>query len=611
MNRIHRLSDQLINQIAAGEVVERPASVVKELCENAVDAGATTVRVKLVRGGLELISVGDDGSGMSREDAVLSVERHATSKLTDVEGLTRILTKGFRGEALPSIASVSRFTLTTGERGARVGTRLETEGGVGLTVSDGPPLEGTLVEVADLFFNTPARRKFLKRESTELGHCEEAVVRLALAHPEVGFFLEHDGRALISSPATGELQERIGKLLGMEVVPHLLSVEARRLGVRVSGFVASPELTLNTARGLYTFVNHRYVRDRGVTSAVQRAYQDSLPPGRQPITVLFLEVEPSAVDVNVHPQKLEVRFAEPRAIQEVLSAGIGGALSAAPWRQGTTDAPPPAPAHYAMAVERFLSRVEGGERPPFVAPMPLAQEAGRAPFGTARPSINEAPPPGFFSQLRYLGELGRRFWLCEGSGGTLVVVDPYAVEERLAFEQLRRQAKAPSEGASLSLLSVTVELPAGPQAEVLARAAWLARLGLELEDFGGGTIALRRAPPSLEAAGLAPGDWAELLLELAAVERPEAEGKEAAGKDVEEMDAAGRQAAGKEAASDEVALRIMAAAAVSKTWRTATHGEVHARLRELDEADFSVSLGDGRVVVHQVPLLELEARAGG
>jgi len=437
MDRIHRLSETLINQIAAGEVVERPASVVKELCENAVDAGAHTVRVRLAKGGLELISVTDDGCGMSRGDARLSLERHATSKLADAEGLSSIVTKGFRGEALPSIASVSRFTLTTAEPGAPKGTRLELTGGAELAVADAAPIAGTQIDVADLFFNTPARRKFLKRESTELGHCEEAVVRLALAHPEIGFFLEHEGRAIITSPPTAALEERIAALLGTEVLPHLLKVEERRLGVSVTGLVASGEMTLPTARGLYTFVNHRYVRDRGVTSAVQRAFQDTLPPGRQPITVLFLEVDPAQVDVNVHPQKLEVRFADPRSIQDVLAAGIGKALGSASWRQAQGEPTAAVHAHYALAVERFLARAKEGAPLQGDPGVPVAHDGPRAPYGTARPSLNEAPPPGYFGQLRFVGELGHRFWLCEGAGGTLVVVHPEL--PRAALRQEPRQ----------------------------------------------------------------------------------------------------------------------------------------------------------------------------
>ncbi len=579
MGRVRLLSDELINQIAAGEVVERPASVVKELAENAVDAQASTVRVQLAEGGLGAITITDDGQGMSREDAVMSLQRHATSKLSDAEGLFQIVTKGFRGEAIPSIASVSRFTLTTSERGAPVGTKITIEGGSPPHIEDAAPLGGTRVDVLDLFFNVPARRKFLKRESTELTHCEEAVVRLALAHPTVSFSLEHGGRRLISSAATTDLRERIAELLGAEALPHLLAIEERRLGVTVTGFIASPEFTLPTARALYTFVNRRYVRDRGVNSAVQRAFQDSLPPGRQPVTAIFIDLDPRAVDVNVHPQKLEVRFSDPRSIQEALAAAIGRALKAAPWRQNAGQLQPEAVhAQYAMAVDRFLARATESSSA-FVEPLPVpTADTTRAPFGTARPSLNEGPPPGYFSALRYVGELGRRFWLCEGPGGTLVVLEPRAVEERLALQAMVErfeQGRAPEPG----LFTSTVTFSAEEASAVLARADAFARLGLELDDFGQGAIALRSAPPELAKA-----DFPALLLELLPL-LPE----------------------GDDDAFD--ALSVMAHRSVSLEWRSVSNDEVRSRLEALDAADFGLRPVRAQVVVHELPLLELEARA--
>src|SRR3712207_5025884 len=280
MARIALLSDVLINKIAAGEVVERPASVVKELVENSIDAGSRTVRVTLEKGGLGRITISDDGHGMGREDARLCLERHATSKLRELDDLFTINTKGFRGEALPAIASVSRFTLETAEPGAQVGTKVVVEGGGEPLVEEAPPRVGTVISVEDLFYNTPARRKFMRRESTELQHAEEAVIRLALAHPDVAFFVEHGGQQLFTSPASpGDPRERIAAALGPGVHPHLVPVEERRLGVSVTGHIASPEYTLPNARGIYTFVNRRYIRDRGLNSAIQRAFQEFLAAG--------------------------------------------------------------------------------------------------------------------------------------------------------------------------------------------------------------------------------------------------------------------------------------------------------------------------------------------
>ncbi len=578
MGRIRVLSAELINQIAAGEVVERPASVVKELAENSVDAGAGTIRIELSGGGLTMIRVIDDGTGMSRSDAVLALERHATSKLVDAAGLFQIFTKGFRGEALPAIASVSRFNLHTSEPQSPSGSRIVIEGGSPFEVEDAPSAGGTRIEVADLFFNVPARRKFLKREQTELVHCEEAVIRLALAHPEVGFFLEHDGRSLLAAPASAtDPTERIAASIGAEVHPHLLAVDERRLGVRVSGYVASPEYTQSNARGLYTFVNRRYIRDRGINFAVQRAFQDSLPPGRQPVAVLFIEIDPSQVDVNVHPQKLEVRFADPRGVQEALIAGISNALKGAPWRQGVEPVGEGvAGAHYAMAVDRFLARAQSPsaflDRPPQLDVAPLS-------FGQARPGINEAPPPGYFGQLRFMGALAGRFWVCEAPGGTLVVIDPRAALERVRLHQLRVALEKGTLGrAQPTLFSTTLELP-GPELErISAGVDALASLGLVVEAFGGNTVAIKSVPPMLEGT-----DLRRLLIELAPM----------LGTEPDLPDA----------------LKVIASHAAAQQARTFGHEEAHALLAELDDADFSVSCEHNTVVVRELPLLELIARS--
>lgn len=579
MGRIRRLSDELINQIAAGEVVERPASVVKELAENAIDAGASTVKVMLSEGGMSAIAVIDDGHGMTRDDAVASLERHATSKLRDADGLFNILTKGFRGEAIPSIASVSRFSMLTSEPDALVATRISIEGGGAPVIEDAPPPGGTRIDVLDLFFNVPARRKFLKRESTELTHCEEALTRLALAHPEVSFFLEHGGKQLIASPASPQRpRERVAAFLGAEVEPHLLELEERRLGIHVHGFIASPEYTLPTARGLYAFINRRYVRDRGVNSAVQRAFQDALPPGRQPVCAIFIDIDPATVDVNVHPQKLEVRFSDPRGVTEALGAAVARALKAAPWRQAQS-----APvgedvnAHYAQAVDRFLSRISEG---PGLALEPLAapsvgEDTFRAAFGTARPGINEAPPRGWFSALRFLGELGRRFWVCEGPGGSLVLLDPRAVHERIALASLRARFKSGAlEAAGPTLFSAV--LPSAEAGDALEKRDRLLRFGVEVEDFGGDTVAVKRAPSEVES--VEPASW---LRALAAT------------------------------ADDDAALRTLAHAAASTPLRQITHDEARARLAQLDDVDFSVETVRSVVVVTETPLLDLEARTRG
>jgi len=574
------LPEELVNKIAAGEVVERPASVVKELCENALDAGARAIRVRLQGGGSRRIEVADDGSGMSREDAARALQRHATSKLRTLEDLFEIRTMGFRGEALPAIAAVSRFQLTTSEPGAAEGTRLAAEGGQGLEISSAPPIGGTTVVVEDLFFNTPARRKFLKREETEVRHCLEAALRLCLAYPEIAFRVEHEGRTLLSAPPSpGDLGDRIVAALGREVVGRLLPVEERRLGLQVRGFIASPELSQSSARAVYTFVNRRYVRDRGLNHALQRALSDALAPGRHPLAVLSIEMDPRAVDVNVHPQKTEVRFADPLSVQEALVGGLHRALRGpgAPGQPGGPALAPLTP-DYASAVERFLSRAQGAQLGEWSPP------PGEAPaFGQARPDLNAAPPPGFYGRLRALGTLGGRFWVCEGGGGSLVVLDPHAARERAHLSRLSRALTRGSGAPERSLFSAQVPLRRELLARVIAHAEVLERLGLSLEPFGEGTVAIRALPAGLERA-----DPAELLEALVAAlpSSPSDPAPAAYGAAVR-------------------ALACRAAAAHAE----AAEAERRALFAELDAADFEPAAEHSRIVVLDVPLLELDRKA--
>jgi len=573
------LPEELVNKIAAGEVVERPASVVKELCENALDAGARAVRVRMEGGGSRRIEVADDGAGMSRQDAATALQRHATSKLRTVEDLFEIHTMGFRGEALPAIASVSRFQLTTSQPGAAEGTRVTVEGGAPSRVEAAPPIGGTTVVVEDLFFNTPARRKFMKREETEVRHCLDAALRLCLAHPEVAFQVEHEGRVLLSAPASpDDLGDRVVAALGREVLGRLLPVDERRLGLRVRGFIASPELSQSSARAVYTFVNRRYVRDRGLNHALQRALADALAPGQHPLAVLSIELDPRQVDVNVHPQKIEVRFADPVAVQEALAAGVRQALRA-PGAPGQPQSSQPPTPDYASAVERFLSRAQGAMLADWSPP------PGESPsFGQARPDLNAAPPPGFYGRLRSLGTLGGRFWVCEGAGGSLVVLDPHAARERSHLshfaQALERPVGVASEG---SLFSAQVTVRREVFARVLAHAEVLARLGLSLEPFGDGTVAVRALPPGLERSNVA-----ELLEALAPV--------------------LPLPSTAPTLASYGAALRALACRAAAAP-ESNLETERRALFDALDAADFDVPAEHGIIVVLDVPLLELDRKA--
>ena len=565
MPTIALLSDALIDQIAAGEVVERPASVVKELGENALDAGARSIRVSLEGGGTRLIEVTDDGGGMSREDALLSVRRHATSKLHTAEDLLAIRTLGFRGEALAAIASVSRLSLRTAQPGAPEGTEVRVEGGEPRAYP-AAARPGTQVRVEELFGTVPARRKFLRRPETELRHVEEAVLRLALASPAVAFRLQHEGRDLLVLPPSGDdLRERIGAALGADVAPFLLPVEERRLGLRVHGVVASPELSLSTARSLYLFVNGRHVRDRTLHFAVHRGLAPSLPAGRQPVGVLFVELDPARVDVNVHPQKLEVRFADAAEVTDAVQAGLSRALRRALLRApGSPGAG--ASASYAAAVERFLARASSG-------PLALPQAQDRpAAHGEAHPDRNAAPAPGYFAALRPLGTLGGRALVCEGPGGSLVLIDLHAARERLVAHRLQAERDVP---AQAPLLGSALALAPALLPRVRAQQEALGTAGLTLEPFGPDALRLLALPRAL--VGHRPEPLLQAVLEA--------------------LEAGG----GPEDA------RAALACAAAREDREPSADEVRALLGALDDADPSVRVRHGRVVVEERAVLSLLA----
>jgi DNA mismatch repair protein MutL len=563
MPTIAVLSDALIDQIAAGEVVERPASVVKELGENAVDAGARSIHVSIEGGGTRLIEVTDDGSGMSREDAVLSVRRHATSKLHTADDLLAIRTLGFRGEALAAIASVSRLVLRTALPGAPEGTEVRVEDGES-RVSPAAARPGTQVRVEDLFGAVPARRKFLRRAETELKHVEDALLRLALASPEVAFRLDHDGRTVrVLPPAGGDLHERIAAALGPDVAPFLLPVEERRLGLRVHGVIASPEFSLSTARSLYVFVNGRHVRDRTLHFAVHRGLAPSLAAGRQPVGVLFVEVDPSRVDVNVHPQKLEVRFADAAEVTDAVQVAISRAVLRASLSTGGPRPATPS-ADYAAAVERFLSRASA-------APLPLPGVEDRPPaHGEALPDRNAAPAPGYFAALRPIGTLRGRALVCEGPGGSLVLIDLHAARERLIAHRLEREAAAPVQAP---LLGASLALTPAMEGRLAARRKELAEVGLVLEPFGPDAFRLVGVPPALVG------------------HRPEALVEAAVGA--------------VEGGQGPVEVRATLACAAAAEAREPSAEEIRQLLAALDATEPGARVRHGRVVVEERAVLSL------
>ncbi len=397
MTRIQVLPPGLVNQIAAGEVVERPASIVKELVENSLDAGARSIQVDIDDGGLSLVRVSDDGSGMGRDDAVLSLERHATSKLRDVHGLSAIATMGFRGEAIPAIASVSRLRIDTcpeGEAGVVVGTRIAVEGGRLVAVEEVARARGTTIEVRDLFYNTPARRKFMRSPPAESGHASEAVVRLALARRDVGFTLRSGGRSTMATAAGATVEERAAVALGREAARHLIAIDASRGEFRVHGVVTSPDHSGATSRGLYLFVNGRFIRDRALAYSVLRAYAGSLPAGRHPAGVLFLETPLERVDVNVHPQKLEVRFQDARAATDAVHHAVSEALRPSPWlRHGQHPSPPATRPARSPLRRRSRPRPRQRRWPPCSTPLAFLGGSCRALSRSGRLRVRLRPVP--------------------------------------------------------------------------------------------------------------------------------------------------------------------------------------------------------------------------
>src|SRR5436190_535834 len=417
VSSIRVLPQLLVSQIAAGEVVERPASVLKELLENSLDAGARAIAVTLDEGGMRRIQVEDDGAGIAREELPLAVARHATSKIATLADLESVGTLGFRGEALASIASVARLAITTRREQDSQGSSLRIEGNDSAEVAPAARAHGTTVTVEDLYFNTPARRKFLKSEQTEFGHCDEVFRRIALAHCEVGFSLRHNGRAS-RHIRSQSLTERAAALLGREVAEATVAIEAGAAGMTLTGLAGTPQAAQARADAQYLFVNGRYVRDRVIAHAVREAYAELLHGERQPAYLLFLALDPRTVDVNVHPAKIEVRFRDSRVVHQFVRHALERALS-----------PSAAQAPVAYAT---VSHGGGGIQSAFSLAQPKqSYEAFRAAVVAPLPAAEQGPPLGFA-----LGQLHGIYILATNASG-LVLVDMHAAHERILMERLK------------------------------------------------------------------------------------------------------------------------------------------------------------------------------
>lgn len=680
MDVIRLLPAAVIDQIAAGEVIERPASVVKELVDNAIDAGAKVISVETTGGGRHLIRVVDDGHGMSPTDAVKALERHATSKLREFADLWALTTMGFRGEALSAIASVARFTLTSRRECDLAATRVVIEGGRQVEVCEvGAPV-GTTVEVADLLWNVPARLKFLKSEATEATHVTELVARIAMAYPELHLRLRHNGRTALESPPDRDGFARAQALLGARIAARMVAASGEEGGIRVRCFLGAPELAQTTARGVQLFVGRRPVRDRGLLHALAMGYGELVPRGRYPVAVVLVDVPNGAVDINVHPQKSEVRFSEPGAVYAAVRHVIQAGVARAPWRDEiggagpvvmtaiASVAPPRLPFeqmasassqtyaaqlkearerewlregaqarlgmdldgprawvssvkdrvrtgraaeadHMARAqmATRALGRddqiSDGASRTDLQTTIPdgvaaisaelrriaLAESldnAQAAPQDVAQFAHGSAPlaSPGFFSSLRYLGQLDLTYLVCEADG-ELVLIDQHIAHERVELARLKEQGEGRSVGTQRMLFPTTLEVRPGLVELATSLAPLLAQVGFEVEAFGATTLALKSVP-----GGIRHGDPAEVLRDL--------------------LEHWADDGAPSEAERLERVLAEIACHSVVRAGDRLSASEAEALLRTMDGADFSSHGPHGRPVLLRLPLAEIARRFG-
>ncbi|MBI5788344.1 MAG: DNA mismatch repair endonuclease MutL [Candidatus Schekmanbacteria bacterium] len=513
MNKIRILPDDLINQIAAGEVVERPASVIKELVENSIDAGATIILIKLDGGGKRLIEVADNGSGMSPDDALLSIERHATSKLKTKEDLGQIASLGFRGEALPSIASVSKMRITTSLPDAVGGCRLEIEGGRLLAVKDIGAPAGTVIEIRDLFYNTPARLKFLKTQATELSHIYQTVTKLALAYPTIHFKLTHSGNLIFDLPAQIHLRDRIASLFASDLARQLLEVDFQQGALHLGGLIAPPVLHRSARDYQYSFVNHRAVQNRTINLAAAEAYRHLLPVQRQAAWFLFLKIPYDLVDVNVHPAKLEVRFRNQQQIYHLTETGIKETLKStlsAPQHKTAYAEPVVKDTLYLERIKETLDKQQSlpnitGWKPVLPNMSPDVREtvykqtepAGLAVKQEGIPFGESAEKDLFWQNLIPIGQLHQTYLLCQNRQ-ELVIIDQHAAHERVMFEHLVNKLKQQPQLESQRLL-FPIQLQLNPKLQPIIEKyiPALEQMGFELTVFGGNSLIIQAAPPFL------------------------------------------------------------------------------------------------------------------
>lgn len=496
--RIQVLSDHVANKIAAGEVVDRPASVLKELVENAMDARATQVDIKIGAGGKRLISVADNGHGMDRDNALLAVERHATSKIRDVDDIERVATLGFRGEALAAIASVSRFTMTTRPSHEEAGTELQINGGKLVDVKEAGCPIGTSFQIRNLFFNVPARRKFLRADQTELTHVRQTFLVYALSHPDVGMTLMVEDRPVYTLAAGAGLLDRLSELFGHDYSRSLREVNEDRGQIRMTGYASMPHVQRADRSEQFIFINGRPASAPLIGFALNEAYHTFVPKGRFPSVFLFLTMDPEWVDVNVHPTKKEVRFRHPDAVRDMVLAGLRRALhpGQTPVEVSGEPAPPPsAPAAPALRLRIEDLPVLPLFNYPRIAPRQEDQPPP-SPQPTTEESTAESAPQAPWSWCRVLGQVGGLYVVMETSDG-LVLMDPHAAHERLMFERFMKRLTERQIKSQGLLAPETIELTPADAALVRKQLPLLQSMGFGLSDFGGDTFILDAMPDFL------------------------------------------------------------------------------------------------------------------
>jgi DNA mismatch repair protein MutL len=609
MGRIRLLPEIVASQVAAGEVVERPASVVKELVENSVDAGARKVDVVIRRGGISLVRVIDDGCGMDRDDALLSLERHATSKIRSAADLQAVATLGFRGEALPSIASVSRFRLTTREARTIAGTEVIVNGGKIEVVRDGGEAPGTQVEVRSLFYNFPARRKFLRSENTESRNIEHQLHLQAIGHPEIGFSLMRDERVSFRLPAAVTLSDRIRDLYGAELLQRLVEVtDAASPKNRISGFIGQAGLSRQSRSQQLVLVNGRAIESSLITGAIREGYHTALMKGQYPVTFLFLELDPAAVDVNVHPAKREVRFRDPNGVREAIVRCIQETLETAragwqekfraPIRPAAAVPGKPAP-DLTLRSEVSAPKETYRELPHLGVTVPGGADSGRISVGQApRLPVQRVDPASDALALQrhanktsnqqhfeIIGVLSKLYVLMENADG-LVLVDQHAAHERILFEELRRRMEDQGVPTQKLLLPQTFDVPPRDADWIERNLSVLQRMGIGIESFGPDTFKIDSLPSFLNVS-----DAAQFMRKV-----------------IDDLKNAGNSASAMRLGEEMIAKTVCRHAV--KANDPLRYPEVEKLIRDLLDCDLPYCCPHGRPTMIQISLAELEKKFG-